>query len=327
MIYRASKRKRYKPLTNKTCSSKGGRSLMLPTPNEIARALGGEVCGGQVRAPGPGHSPRDRSLSIKVDEGAPDGFLVHSFAGDDAIRCKDYVREKVGLAWDCVRKNYHQLNRTPAPPVADYRLYTERQLEKARWLWACKAAAENSPVENYLRGARGYSGRIPATVGFLPPQRAEHHPAMIAAFALANEPEPGVLSIPDDKVCGIHLTLLKSDGSGKAGTDRDKLMVGSSSGWPVVLAPLNDLLGLVVSEGIETGLSLYEATGCGVWAAGSASRMRALADTVPSYVDCVTIAGEADSGRKGAVGLAERLHARGMHSELRFLGEEEARAA
>lgn len=73
----------------------------MMTLQQIARALGGEACGNQVRAPGPGHSPKDRSLSIKLDASAPDGFLVHSFAGDDAIRCKDYVREKLGLpAWN-----------------------------------------------------------------------------------------------------------------------------------------------------------------------------------------------------------------------------------
>jgi len=103
-------------------------------------------------------------------------------------------------------------------------------------------------------------------------------------------------------------------------------MVGPSSGWPIVLAPLNDALGLVICEGIETGLSLYEATGCGVWAAGSASRMPALANKVPSYVDCVTIAGEADAGRNDAETLAECLRARGLYCELRFLSDAEARA-
>ena len=63
----------------------------------IARALGGEVSSGQVKAPGPGHSAADRSLSIKIDANAPDGFIVHSFAGDDPITCKDYVRSKLGL--------------------------------------------------------------------------------------------------------------------------------------------------------------------------------------------------------------------------------------
>ena len=63
----------------------------------LARALGGEVEGNQVKAPGPGHSAADRSMRILLDANAPDGFLVHSFADDDPITCKDYVREKAGL--------------------------------------------------------------------------------------------------------------------------------------------------------------------------------------------------------------------------------------
>src|SRR5262245_66600453 len=63
----------------------------------LARALGGEVSSAQVLAPGPGHSAVDRSLSVALDPNAPDGFIVNSFAGDDPIRCKDYVREKAGL--------------------------------------------------------------------------------------------------------------------------------------------------------------------------------------------------------------------------------------
>jgi hypothetical protein len=63
----------------------------------VARALGGEISNGQVLAPGPGHSPEDRSMSVKVDANAPDGFVVYSFASDDPIVCKDYVRTKLGL--------------------------------------------------------------------------------------------------------------------------------------------------------------------------------------------------------------------------------------
>jgi hypothetical protein len=63
----------------------------------LARALGGEISNGQVLAPGPGHSAIDRSLSVKLDAGSPDGFIVNSFANDDPIACKDYVREKLNL--------------------------------------------------------------------------------------------------------------------------------------------------------------------------------------------------------------------------------------
>jgi hypothetical protein len=63
----------------------------------IARALGGEISGRQILAPGPGHRRFDRSLSIRIEPGAPDGFLCHSFAGDDPIVCKNHVRQRLGL--------------------------------------------------------------------------------------------------------------------------------------------------------------------------------------------------------------------------------------
>jgi AAA domain len=63
----------------------------------VARALGDEINAGQVLAPGPNHSPKDRSLSVKLDAAAPDGFVVHSFSKDDPLECKDYVRKKLGL--------------------------------------------------------------------------------------------------------------------------------------------------------------------------------------------------------------------------------------
>jgi putative DNA primase/helicase len=63
----------------------------------IALALGGTVAGGQVLAPGPGHSPRDRSLSVKPSPEAPDGFMVHSHAGDDWRACRDHVYSRLSI--------------------------------------------------------------------------------------------------------------------------------------------------------------------------------------------------------------------------------------
>ena len=198
----------------------------LPDISYIARNMRGEARGNRLSVPGPGHSSKDRSLSIKVDASAPDGFLVHSFAGDDAIRCKDYVREKLGLApWrrECERSGY-QKHEQVTPAVN--RDHAKRQLEKARWLWKRRRPLEGSLGEVYLR-ARGYGGALPATLGFLPPLKSDHQPAMIAAFALAGEPEPGLLSVHDDRVCGVHLTLLKPDGSGKAETPPQQAHGGS----------------------------------------------------------------------------------------------------
>jgi putative DNA primase/helicase len=53
------------------------------TLEEIARALGGDISNGQVLAPGPGHSPKDRSVYVRISADTPDGLFVGSFAGDD----------------------------------------------------------------------------------------------------------------------------------------------------------------------------------------------------------------------------------------------------
>jgi RecA-family ATPase len=37
-------------------------------------------------------------LSIKLDPTAPDGFVCHSFSGDDVLECRDHVRSKCGSA-------------------------------------------------------------------------------------------------------------------------------------------------------------------------------------------------------------------------------------
>jgi hypothetical protein len=63
---------------------------------QIARALNGKIRNKQVLAPGPGHSATDRSLSVALSDSGDD-VVVHSFAGDDPLECKKYVREKCGI--------------------------------------------------------------------------------------------------------------------------------------------------------------------------------------------------------------------------------------
>src|SRR5262249_33574881 len=81
------------------------------------RALGGVVSNGEVLAPGPGHSPTDRSLSVKLDATAPGGFVVHSFAGDDPLETKDYVRERCGLPAFKPNGNHKPIEIKPVAPT------------------------------------------------------------------------------------------------------------------------------------------------------------------------------------------------------------------
>jgi hypothetical protein len=183
---------------------------------------------------------------------------------------------------------------------------TARRL-KALGLWRRRKPIANSPVEFYLRNVRRYRDRFPATIGYLPAS-GDFTPAMIAAIGIAHEAAPGDIGIADQDLRGVHITSLIGDGSAKAGTGRDKIMIGKSIGSPIVLAPPNDLLGLAISEGIEDGLSVHEATKLGVWAAGSASRMPALAEAIPAYIECITIVADGDdTGRDSAQKLAAAL--------------------
>jgi hypothetical protein len=142
---------------------------------------------------------------------------------------------------------------------------------------------------------------------------------MIAALGFAAEPQPGVLSIGEKEVLAVHLTKL-TDAGHKHQEEPNKIMLGSAAGVPIVVAPMNDLLGLAITEGIEDGLSAYEATGCGVWVAGSAWRMPQLAMAIPSWVECVTICADDDeAGLKSAYALAALLRASG-DVEVKFVG-------
>ena len=85
------------------------------------------------------------------------------------------------------------------------------RIARARRLWAQRQALD----ERYLRGSRGLRGPFPATLGSLP-ARGEHAPAMIAAFGVTSEPEPGVLAIAGDDVMAVHLTKLTADATQRA---------------------------------------------------------------------------------------------------------------
>jgi hypothetical protein len=93
------------------------------TIEQIARALGGDICGNgadrSVLAPGPGHGPKDRSMSLKFASTAPDGFLVHSFGKDDPLVLKDHVRRVMGLPAFGERRRKRRHNRPAQTDIDD----------------------------------------------------------------------------------------------------------------------------------------------------------------------------------------------------------------
>ena len=63
---------------------------------KITRARGGDWHGNQGSVAGPGHKPRDRSMSIR--DGGPDGVLLKSFANPaDELAFKRELRASLSV--------------------------------------------------------------------------------------------------------------------------------------------------------------------------------------------------------------------------------------
>jgi hypothetical protein len=100
----------------------------------------------------------------------------------------------------------------------------------------------------------------------------------------------------------------------------------SPGDMPLVLAPMNDLLGLAITEEIEDAFLMHEATGLGSWAAGSAPFMPKLVAAIEDLAttrecdaspDCITICvDEDDAGRRSRVCFEQELIARGFEVRL-----------
>jgi len=282
----------------------------MMSAQEIAFALGGRraqrLADGSylTRCPLPSHGKGrgDLSPSLSLRDGDR-GLLVYCFAGCDARDILDAIRDKGGAV--------DRPTATPPTPKSSSE-YKRRQHDKARWLWSQRQPIAGTIAERYLREARGISCALPTTLAFLPARKPEHHPAMIAAFALVDE-------TPKD-VSSVHLTLLKPDGSGKAEIDKPKIIVGSPLALPIIVAPPNDLLGLAICEGIEDALTAHQLTGLGAWVAGAAGFMHELGDVVPDYIEAVTVYAHADkAGQDGAHKLIKALHQRGIDAVVEGL--------
>jgi putative DNA primase/helicase len=248
---------------------------------DIAHALGGEVSGRQVLCPGPGHSRNDRSLSVKIEPTAPGGLLVNSFAGDDPIACKDYVRSKIGLPeWqpgeDDRDRTIHPSKvaawdqATREREIEEQRAMTGEELERAEravTLWNEAQDPRGTAAERYLHSrcldlAPEFAGSV---LRFHPrtPWRDENAgrtvfiPCLLAAFR----------SISDDKITAVHRIRVDQP---KRWPKTERRMSGIVRGAAIKLAPPQNKT-LVIAEGVETAMAaMHPQVKLGpAWALGS----------------------------------------------------------
>lgn len=286
---------------------------MLSLP-EIARALGGQVRGNRVVAPGPGHSRRDRSMSVRLAD-ATDGFVVTSFAGDDWTICRDYVATQLGLPDDYWRRSRElepeeMQRRAEARRRADERERREiqRRQRQAAEIWRGTKDPRGSVVEAYLR-SRGLTLADDAhqTVRFAPACPwgvGETVPAMVAPLR----------DIATGELRGVHRTALDRDGR-KIG----RRMLGTAAGCAIMFDRADAGQGfLVCGEGIETVLTARQYLSLRpAWALGSANGIAAL-PLIPGAHTLVVL-GENDANRANQIAferVGARWHGAGRNAEI-----------
>lgn len=174
-------------------------------------------------------------------------------------------------------------------------------------IWADSRPASGSPAETYL-AARGITIAPPPTLRFayLTHQPSGRRcPTMVAAVTVWPAARPSA----------IHRTYLAEDGRGKAPVAPQKKALGPVRGGAVCLAPAGPLI--VVAEGLETALSVQQATGLPAWCVLSAGNMANLVLPLLPLAAEVVIAADPDpAGRHAAYQAAEAWHREGRRIRI-----------
>lgn len=260
---------------------------------EVARALGGDALrGNRALVPGPGHSRRDRSLSIRLAPDAPDGFMVHSHAGDDWRACRDHVKAALGI--DSGGASSPRLVASPEPDDRE-------RIAQASAIWMGAGEPQGTPVEAYL-ASRGLS--LPSAVRWHPScpfGKSTRTGCMVAL----------VVDIETNEPRAIHRTSLTADGRKVEVGGYDRLSLGPIMGGAIKLWPDETVTGVVgIGEGIESTLSLNripDLAALPVWSVLSANGVRAF--PVLPGIETVFVAVDMDeAGVSAAEDLGERWY-------------------
>ena len=257
---------------------------------EIRRLHGGTVYDGGRRwvGPGPGHSRRDQSLSVLInDQGRP---VVHSFAGDDFGACAAHLGLERSGVQPMARADRDRLRRerqqSMARKVAEDRAFCQA-------IWAAAQPIEGTPAEAYLwRRGLIYEGAELRFHAAAPRSRSKPHtfPGMVALVRNGR----GVAG-------AFHVTFLTPDGQ-KAFAGRSRLMFGGVAGGAVRLSPMRPDGVLAIGEGLETSAAYAVLHGIPTWAALSTSGLQSF--EIPFNVRRLIIAADADDNGAGLAAAA-----------------------
>lgn len=270
----------------------------------IVRVLGGDLYDGGRRAniPAPGHSRRDRSVSLLERD---DRLIVHVFGGGDWRQVRDDLRAR-GLLSD-----KGGLSPSPAldATVESARRAARRQTALALWQASRPLGGSLSERHCRLRGVRGplpgpdalrHNGMTPLSV-YRP--RSPARPALLAAVRDAQ-----------GAVSAVEITYLGPGGRRAVDVRLPRKTVG-------LIAPASAVrldpaaTEMVVAEGVFTALSARRRFGLPAWALLSTSNLRHWRP--PAGVRSVLVAADrGPDGEASAARLVDALLVQGLTAEM-----------
>jgi hypothetical protein len=237
-------------------------------------------CGNGWVALCPHHDDHARSLSIGIGEGGR--LLLYCHASCSFIE----IIKASGIGSDDLD------GLVPPTPRS-----SEEIRAHARRIWKETCRLAGTAAEKYLHD-RGVNITA-ASLRFHPHLasteiREIQFPALVAG-----------IQAPDGSFAGIQATWIAADGAGKVpaflGVTPRKIF-GHRAAGAVRLAPATSTLCL--AEGIETGLSVLQATGIPTWATLGTSGLKSI--KLPPMVRDVVIAADADAPGIAAANFARR---------------------
>lgn len=186
-----------------------------------------------------------------------------------------------------------------------------RMSELAARDWRASEPITGTVGERYLREVRCIRGELPGSIRFssaaLHSETGQRLPAIIC----------GVTRWPGRAVVSTHRTFILADGSGKAAVTPARKTLGPVAGAAIRLAPAAPSMAL--AEGLETALSVRDATGMPIWAAMFANNIPALALPELPLARDIIIAGDNDesgTGQRAAEAAAERWTRQGRRVRI-----------
>ncbi|HRO02332.1 MAG TPA: toprim domain-containing protein [Terricaulis sp.] len=262
----------------------------------IVSACGGILLDGGTRAliPGPNHSHKDRSVSLRLTEEGR--ILIHCFSPKDDWRDVRRALTDLGLLDDEPRGEKRDARLSPSLVVAQP--LDEERVARAGRLWEESGPLKHSVAEAYLR-------RRAVPAGLWGSQALRFHGRMTSLDDRAKRPAlVAAISDAHGALQGVQVTLLSAHGTAKAAVATPRRVIGKLMGGTVRLADAQDEL--VIGEGIETMLTASDVFGVPAWAALSADNLARLVISLPLR-RLIIAADNDEAGMRAAQSLRARM--------------------